>query len=61
MIVGVSDKREIIGVGDGKDLENRLKVAREVLATHIKYDNEIASFRQVGVGEMARKRYVSSL
>lgn len=56
LIVGVSDKREIIGVGDGKDLENRLKVAREVLATHIKYDNEIASFRQVGVGEDGKEK-----
>ena len=56
LIVGVTDKREIVGVGDGKDLENRLRVAREVLAAHIKYDNDIASFRQVGVGEEGKEK-----
>jgi hypothetical protein len=56
LIVGVSDKREIVGVGDGKDLENRLKVARDVLATHIKYDNELASFKQVAIGEEGKEK-----
>jgi len=51
LIVGVNDKREIVGVGTGHELENRLKVASDVLARHIDYDREIVSFRQVVVGE----------
>jgi len=51
LIVGVSESRRIVGVGDGKELENRLKVARDVLATHINYDHEVASFRQVVIGK----------
>lgn len=51
LIVGVTDKREIVGVGSGHELENRLKVASDVLARHIEYDREIVSFRQVVVGE----------
>jgi len=51
LIVGVNDKREIVGVGTGHELENRLKVASDVLARHIDYDHEIVSFRQVVVGE----------
>jgi hypothetical protein len=51
LIVGVTDKREIVGVGDGKTLENQLKVARDVLAKHIEYEREIATFRQVPVTE----------
>jgi len=50
LVVGVNDKREIVGIGDGKDLENRLKLASDVLAAHIDYDHEIASFRQVVIG-----------
>jgi hypothetical protein len=50
LVVGVTDKREIVGVGDGKELENRLKVASDVLAAHVHYDHELASFRQVDVG-----------
>jgi len=51
LIVGVNDKREIVGVGSGHELENRLKVASDVLARHIEYDREIVSFRQVVAGE----------
>lgn len=51
LIVGVNDKREIVGVGSGHELENRLKIASDVLARHIEYDREIVSFRQVVVGE----------
>ena len=56
LIVRVTDKREIVGVGNRKDIENRLKGAREVLASHIEYDNEIASFRQVVVGEEGNEK-----
>ncbi len=51
LIVGVTDKREIVGVGDGRTLETRLKVARDVLANHIEYDRDIATFRQVPLTE----------
>ena len=51
LILGVNDKREIVGVGSGHELENRLKVASDVLARHIEYDREIVSFRQVVAGE----------
>lgn len=51
LIVGVNDKREIVGVGTGRELETRLKVAADVLARHIEYDREIATFRQVVVGK----------
>jgi DNA-binding transcriptional regulator/RsmH inhibitor MraZ len=40
-VVGVTDKREIVGIGDGKDIENRLKAARDVLTIHLRYDNDI--------------------
>jgi hypothetical protein len=49
LIIGVDDKRRIVGIGDGKDVENRLKVARDVLAAHIDYRQDLASFRQVAV------------
>jgi hypothetical protein len=47
LIVGVNDKREIVGVGGGHELENRVKVATDVIAEYIEYDRAIASFRQV--------------
>ena len=50
LIVGVTDKREIVGIGEGKDVENRLKAARDVLTAHLKYHNDIVSFRQAAVG-----------
>jgi hypothetical protein len=51
LIVGVSDKRDILGVGVGRELENRLKVAADIIAEHVCYTREIASFRQVVMGE----------
>ncbi|MBZ5534234.1 MAG: ATP-binding protein [Acidobacteriia bacterium] len=56
LVVGVTDKREIVGIGDGKELENRLKVARDVIAAHLNYDHEIALFRQVAVGEKNQEK-----
>jgi hypothetical protein len=55
LIVGVTDRREVIGIGDGRDLEHRLKVARDVLAEFLEYDREITSFRQIGMGERRDK------
>ena len=49
LVVGVTDKRQIVGVGDGRQLENRLKTARDVLADHIVYEREIATFHQVPI------------
>jgi hypothetical protein len=52
LLVGVSDSppRKIVGIGNSpREIEDRLKVARDVLAKHLKYDRELASFRQVVV------------
>jgi schlafen family protein len=51
LVIGVNDKREIVGIGDGRNLENRLNVARNVLEEFLEYDREIVTFRQVGMGE----------
>jgi hypothetical protein len=51
LIIGVNDKREIVGIGEGRNLENRLKVARDVLGEFLEYDREIVTFRQIGMGE----------
>src|SRR5258708_8146702 len=51
LVVGVNDKREVVGIGDGRRLENRLKVARDVLEEFLEYGREIVTFRQVGMGE----------
>lgn len=51
LVIGVSDKRKIVGIGDGRNLENRLKVARDVQEEFLEYDREIVEFRQVGMGE----------
>jgi len=56
LIVGVNDNREVVGIGDGHELESRLKFARDVIAKHIKYDREIVSFRQVAVGEQGKEK-----
>lgn len=56
LVVGVNDKREIVGIGDGKDLENRLKLARDVLAAHIKYEHEIVAFKQVAIGQQGGQK-----
>lgn len=51
LVIGVNDKREIVGIGDGRNLENRLKVASDVLEEFLEYDREIVTFRQVGIGK----------
>jgi hypothetical protein len=56
LIVGVNDRREIVGIGDGREIENRLKVARDVIAEYIEYDREIISFRQVVMKEEGQDR-----
>lgn len=49
LVVGVTDKREIVGAGSGRELENRLKFAAEVLAKHLEYPREIVRLRQIVV------------
>ncbi|MGB8061675.1 MAG: ATP-binding protein [Candidatus Sulfotelmatobacter sp.] len=55
LIIGVTDQREIVGIGDGKNLENRLKVARDVLTEYLEYEREIVTFRQIAMGEQRDK------
>jgi hypothetical protein len=47
LIIGVTDKREIVGIGSGRELENKLKFAAEVLAKHLEYPREICRLRQI--------------
>ncbi len=56
LLVGINDKRQIVGIGDGKELENRLKVASDVVAAHIDYDHEIVFFRQVVIGDKGEEK-----
>ena len=35
LILGVTDQRDIVGVGSGQELESRLKFARDVLADRL--------------------------
>jgi hypothetical protein len=56
LVIGVTDNKEAVGIGSGTDLENRLKFARDVLAQHIEYGREIASFRQVVIGEKDKEK-----
>ncbi len=49
LIIGVTDKREIVGIGSGRELENKLKFAAEVLAKHLEYPREICRLRQIVV------------
>jgi hypothetical protein len=51
----VNDRREVVGIGGGRDLENRLKVARDALADFLEYGREIISFRQVSMGAQRDK------
>ncbi len=51
LIVGVNDRRELVGIGAGRDLENRLKVAKNVLSEMLKYKRDLVSFRQVAMGD----------
>ena len=47
LVVGVSDRRQIIGLGHDRELENRLKAAKDVITEHVVYDREIVKFHQV--------------
>ncbi|HWS18603.1 MAG TPA: ATP-binding protein, partial [Candidatus Elarobacter sp.] len=50
LIVGVSDKREIVGLGDSpRELENRLKSAMEILTKHVEYQRDIMFFQQLEI------------
>ena len=50
LIVGVTDdKRRIVGVGSGKDLENRLQFAKTVILEQLVYGRDIATFKQIEV------------
>jgi hypothetical protein len=49
LVIGVIDNREIVGIGSGRELENRLKFASDVLSKHLEYGREIARLRQVVV------------
>jgi hypothetical protein len=56
LIVGIDDQKNIVGVGTGRELENRLKIARDVAAQHIEYDRELVSFRQVAVKDNGQEK-----
>jgi hypothetical protein len=48
LVVGVADDpRRIVGVGSGKELENRLQFAKLVIAEHLECDRELVTFKQV--------------
>jgi Putative DNA-binding domain len=48
LIVGVTDRREVVGIGDNPhQIESRLKFARDVISNHLDYDREVVSFRQI--------------
>ena len=49
LVVGVTDKREVVGIGSGHELENRLKFASDVLAKHLDYPRDIFRLRQIVV------------
>ena len=47
LVVGVTDKREIIGIADGHELESKLKFAADVLSKQLDYPRELFRLRQV--------------
>ncbi len=47
LIVGVTDKREIVGIGSGRDLENNLKDAADVLPKYIEYPRPLWQLKQI--------------
>lgn len=49
LIIGVTDKRDIVGIGSGRELENRLKDAADVLPKYIDYPRPIWQLRQIVV------------
>ena len=56
LIVGVNDKRQIVGVGSDHELESRLKVAADVIARFIEYDRDFVSFRQIVLADQGKER-----
>ena len=51
LIVGVTDRREIVGTGTDRDVENRLKSTSDVLAQRLHYPRPIASIHQVRLAD----------
>jgi hypothetical protein len=49
LIVGVTDKRQFVGIGSAKDVENRLKSAADVIAEHVESERPVVTFHQVGI------------
>ncbi len=48
LVVGVSDQREIVGLGHStRELENRLKAVETVFGRHLEYSRQIVSLQQV--------------
>lgn len=47
LILGVTDNRQVVGIGTGRELENRLKFASDVLSKHLEYGREITRLRQI--------------
>jgi hypothetical protein len=48
LVIGVTDQREIVGLGNSaRDIENRLKNAKEVLARHLEYQGDVVVFHPV--------------
>jgi hypothetical protein len=54
LIVGVTEAREIVGIGPADHVEDRLKFARDILTKHIDYPREIVSFHQVTIPRESR-------
>jgi hypothetical protein len=49
LVIGVTNNREIVGVGGGHDLENKLKFVSDVLSKHIEYGRPLTRLRQIVV------------
>lgn len=48
LLIGVSDKRKVVGIGSGRELESRLKVAADVLEKQLEYPRrDIFHLRQI--------------
>jgi hypothetical protein len=47
LIIGVTDRREVVGIGNSHDAERRLKFANEVLEKHLDYGRSIYRFHQL--------------
>lgn len=52
VIVGITDRepRQIVGVGNAPDVENRLKSCADAIADHLEYDRELVTIRTVQIG-----------